>query len=642
MRTSVKYPLILLLTLIGTIGSVFGAGVSVQVRPQVVQGEQFNVTFTITNGNGRMTRDQAPKLKGCQLLYGPSESTMQSVQIINGRQSSSVSKNITFVYLAENPGSVTIPATTINVDGSPMTVAAKNFTILPPSASSQRQRPQQYAYDPWDDLLGRLDEYDPFQSAPAPQPVRTESKVSANDLIITVTMSKNKVYENEAVIATIKLYTKHDISNFQPKVMPQFEGFLSEELPVAQQEAKLEHFRGENYYSVILKRCLLFPEKTGRLKINSGEYDVTLVTYDMVSNGFYQTSQRKEHPVVARSSSITVDVSPLPAPAPAGFTNAVGSFDIKTSLSSEKLRTNEPAKYTVTISGTGNLSHLFEPNLVFPDGFDTYEPQSSSDTRFNGSTLQGSYTVDYTIVPTQTGSYEIPGWTFSYFNPATGKYESRAVAPIKVEVGKGLPSASSGGTFDADELSDIRHISQVNPDSLRHRPDFLVKKPLYWIVYALGVLILLAAIFFYRKHIKASADISATRTRRARRVAAKRLKKARTAMDARRQEEFYASLSAALWGYLGDKRKMPASTLTRENISDTLTDRGAPAEIVEKLINVLDEAEMARFTPNHSDSEMSTIYEQAASIIDSLEGLKLDRVQSSDSKISHTSRYGDL
>ncbi|MDE6395755.1 MAG: BatD family protein, partial [Muribaculaceae bacterium] len=555
---------------------------------------------------------------------------------------SSVSKNITFVYLAENPGTVTIPATTINVDGTPITVAAKNFTILPPSASAQRQRPQQYAYDPWDDLLGRLDEYDPFQPAPAAQPTRTESKVSANDLIITVTMSKKKVYENEAVIATIKLYTKHDISNFQPKVMPQFEGFLSEELPVSQQQAQLEHFRGENYYSVILKRCLLFPEKTGRLTINSGEYDVTLVTYDMVSNGFYQTSQRREHPVVAHSSSITVDVTPLPLPAPLGFTNAVGSFDIKASLSSEKLRTNEPAKYTVTISGTGNLSHLYEPRLVFPDGFESYEPQSNSDTRFNGSTLQGTYTVDYTIVPTETGSYEIPGWDFSFFNPATGQYETRSVAPIKVNVAKGLPSASSSAAFDADELSDIRHITPVNPDTLKRRPDFLVKKTVYWLMYALGILILAVAIFVYRKHIKASADLAGTRTRRARRVAATRLKKAYAAMNAHRQEDFYASLSAALWGYLGDKLKMPASTLTRENIHDTLAGRGASPEIVDELISVLDEAEMARFTPNHSDAEMSTIYERAASIINSLEGLKLDRVRQADTSSTQTSRYGDL
>ncbi len=87
---------------------------------------------------------------------------------------------------------------------------------------------------------------------------------------------------------------------------------------------------------------------------------------------------------------------------------------------------------------------------------------------------------------------------------------------------------------------------------------------------------------------------------------------------------------------------MPASTLTRENIHDTLVDRGASPEIVDELIGVLDEAEMARFTPNHSDAEMSTVYERAASIIDSLEGLKLDRVRRTDTNSSQTSRYGDI
>lgn len=635
-----RYLILLILTLTSAVSSLWGANVSVQVRPQVVQGEQFQVTFTITNGNGRMTKEQAPKLNGCRLLYGPSESTMQSVQIINGRQSSSVSKNISFTYLAENPGNVTIPSTTINVDGSPITTSAKSFTILPPSASSRRQQPY-YSYDPWDDLLGAVDDFDPFGAAPAPQPQRTESKVSPNDLIITVTMSKSKVYENEAVIATIKLYTKHDISAFQPKVMPQFEGFLSEELPVPQQQAQQEHFRGENYYSVILKRCLLFPEKTGRLTINSGEYDVTLVTYDVISNGYFPTSQRREHPVVARSSSIAVDVTPLPTPAPSGFTNAVGSFDVKAELSSHNLRTNEPVKYTVTISGTGNLSHLYEPRLTFPESFETYEPQGNSNTKFNGSTLEGTYTVDYIIMPTETGGFEIPGWTFSFFNPATGTYETRNVEPVKVTVAKGLPSTSATANFDADELSDIRHISNVDLDELTKHPEYLVDKPGYWLMYAMALCLLIATIIIYRKHIKANADITSVKTRKARRVAASRLKKARAAMNAHNQDAFYSSLSAAIWGYLSDKLRMPASTLTRENINETLLKNGADEQLSEKVIAVLDEAEMARFTPTHSDAEMSSLYQKADDIIDSLENLRPSRKNQS-AKDDQTSRYGDL
>lgn len=648
MKQASKYILLLISAIVLCADAVFAASVNVQVPSRVVQGERLQLTYVVTNGDARMTKDQAPTLSGCTLLFGPSLSTIQSYQIVNGRQSASVSKKFTYTYQTEKAGKVTIPSITIEVDGQPVKTKSAVVEILPPSASQQRrQQQQQYAYDPWDDLLGGIDpfNFNPFPTTPIPEPSRVESKISANDLIIRVSMSKNKVYENEAVIATIKLYVKDnvDISSFQPKIQPQFEGFLSEELPIDNQKPVREHINGENYSSVVLKRCLLFPTKTGRLTINSGEYDVTLVTYDIVSNGYMQTGVPREHPVVAHSKSISVDVSPLPAPAPATFNKAVGDFNVTAKLSPEQLRTNEPAKYIVKISGTGNIQHLYEPILTFPESFETYSPQGTSDAQFNGSTMQGEYTVEYTLVPTETGSYTIPAWDFTFFNPATGQYETRHIDAIAAEVSKGLPSTSSSAdTFDSDELSDIRNIVKVDPSRLSRRPSYIFYSPVYWACYAAALIVLVSAVIIYRSHIKSMSDLTAVRTRRARRVATERLRKARAAMNSHNADRFYEKLAAAIWGYLSDKLKMPASSLTRENIQGTLESRSASPELIAEVISIIDSAEMARFTPGHTDAEMSELYSRAASAINALESLKLSPSAKNPDSGNTTSRYGDI
>lgn len=582
-----------------------GASISVRAPGQVVQGNNFTVTFQVNNTESPVRN--APEIKGCTLLYGPALTTMFSTQIINGRQTSSETYQYTFTYRADKAGATRIPAIGINADGKALRTEARNLTILPPDKSAQA-RNNHGAGAP---------------GTPAHSTGRTSS-ISPKDLIVTVTMSKKHIYEQEAVIATIKVYTKHPIVSFRATTLPSFDGFLSEELPVSDSEAKLENFRGDNYYSVVLKRCLLYPQKDGTLTINSGRYDVTLETYEEISNGFFITRRPIEQNITTSSNQVSVVVSPLPQPKPAGFNGAVGSnFSVKTSLEPSLLRTNEAATYTYSVTGTGNIKYLAAPDIDFGSNVEEYEPETSNNAKFNGSDLTGTYTATYTVVPQQIGEFNVPASQFVYFNPSTGKYVTIQVPGASRKVVKGSASASSvRQNAIGKQLDDILHIKSLSNAGLEHEHSFTVNSWLYLLCYLIVIAGIVTAAIVYRRQLKLNADITGRRTARAGRVAAKRLKSAKAAMNAHRNDEFYAAVSSAIWGYLGDKLGIPSSALTRDNISDKLNDYGVAPELVAQTIDLLDECEMARFTPEHSDTEVSELYDRAANIINAIDSTK--------------------
>jgi hypothetical protein len=575
------------------------------VRPSnVAEGRRFSLTFRLTNGEANAPK--APQLEGCQLLYGPSVSTMSSTQIINGKATSSYSVDFTYVYLAQKAGQVKVPALTVNVDGKNVSSSAATFNILPADKASSGQQggnsqPQKQVHA--DDVS-----------------TQTPGKVSANDLFIRISFSKSKVYEQEAVIATIKVYTKYNISSFLVTTQPAFEGFLSEELPV-QLETQLENYNGQNYYTAVLKKLLLYPQKSGKLTVNSGKYDVTIVQYETVDMGYFRTNRPVERKVATSSNAASIDVVALPTPQPEGFNGAVGQYTVNTELTPDLLRTNEAATYSYIIKGTGNIKYLKEPTINFPSDLDQYTPKTDIDANFTGSNMSGTFRVDYTVVPQEVGKLEIPATPFVFFNPQTGKYVTIDTKAYNVNVIKGTSTSASTEQKAIDQsINDIRYIKSNTGKQVKEL-SYIFYSPIYWIAYVIAIIALIAVIIAYRRQIRLNADIKGRKLARAGRVANRRLKAARSLMNAHKSEEFYAELSRALWGYVSDKLGIAPSQLMRDNISEKLGQIGADEETIKGIIDVLDECEMARFTPEHSDQEIANLYDKTVSTIKSMENV---------------------
>lgn len=579
--------------------SAVQAQVEFTVKPptRVYEGQRFPVTYRLTNAKGSDLK--VSQINGCTLLYGPSLSESQSYQMINGRASSTSATEYTYYYKADKAGSFTIPAATIIADGKRLSTKAVTFTIH--SVDDQNTPASNRPVD--------VDDIDTQAAG---------RRVNSDDVFVRIILSKSSAYEQEAIGCTIKLYTKYSISSFLPTRQPAFDGFLIQEVDLQPTLNEMETYNGQSYMTAVLKKCIIFPQKSGKLTINSGTYDISVVQYEKVNMGMFQVSQPKEAKIKVNSNSASINILPLPQPQPDGFSGAVGTFTVDSRLVGNSFRTNDPATLIYTINGTGNIKYLKEPVIDFPTEFEQYTPSSDIKAEVRGNDVTGSMTVEYTFVPQSVGNFTIGSDKFVYFDPQSKQYVTlnTPTYPIKVAKGVSVPTATDQKEVE-NKNSDIRHIflGDKNPQK-QHTP--AVYETWYWMLY-LGLLAVAIAVFaFNRRNARLNADTDGRRTAKASKVARRRLKAAEGFMKAGNSEKFYEEMLRALWGYLSDKLSMPVSQLTRDNISATLTSKGYPEESTNEIVAVLDDCEMARYTPD-SSSRIDSVYDRGVNAINKLE-----------------------
>lgn len=589
--------------MICAIGAI-AQSVTVQVASEVEEGRKFQLAINMKNMDAAPPQDV--QLPNCTLLYGPAISSSSSFQSINGKVTASTALIATYTFRADKASTITIPAFTVtDSEGKKYTTPTKQLKILPAGQRPAQSRPG----------------YAPSQDVAEGSKIDTDGHFSNDDMFVRIIVDNRDVYEQEPIVATIKLYTHHSIRSFQMLTQPTFEGFLSEELDVNEQ-VSTEVVNGKEYWTAVLKRCVLYPQKSGKLKLSSGTYEVTLIQRVNVNSGsFFPDFRNIEKQIRTPENIATINVSPLPQPAPAAFDGAVGRFTAERTLSSEAPRTNEPLILTYKISGTGNIKYLKTPELQIPAGIDVYTPKTDINASYSNGDITGTYTVTYTLVPQEVGSFQIPPMQFAYFNPKTRTYSTIDLKAIDLRVAKGTATGVVEQKEIAKGMTDILHIKPIK-QPISKEPVYVYHQLWYWGLYLLLAAILVTAIIVYRRQLKLNADIRGRQLARALRKAMKRFKKAKSLMSAHDSEAFYAEINKALWGYISDKLGIPSSQLVRENISQQLLDYGVQQEGIDNIIGILDECEMARFTPMHSDTDMAMLYEKVVNAVKSIENVK--------------------
>ncbi len=598
---------ITLTLLLACIASMYAqVSFSAIVERQVVVGQKFAVTFRLKNGEGSGLK--APQIKGCKYLYGPSMSTMSSTRIINGNVASSTTIDYSFIYLAEKEGATSVPPTAINVGSQKYTSSATSFTVLPDDGRYSRQSPGVR------------------RPSANPQPSGEVKRVGGNDVFVRIHLSKSKVYEQEALLCTIKMYLNPDYGldgqQSQIVMQPSFDGFMVEELSVPPTN-NLEHYNGRNYRTSILKQCLLFPQRSGNLTITSGKYTLTVQQYQTISHGYYYVQQPVDTKLNIESNTATVNVMPLPQPRPADFSGAVGQFKVNTSLEPQKLRTGEAGVLTFTISGTGNLKYIKEPHVDFPSEIEVYTPKSTQDVKVSSSNVTGTNKIEYTFTPQSVGTFTISPGSFSYFDINTKQYVSVQLPSYSIKVEQGSAKTTLAG--DQQDIvvknTDILPIHR-NDSGLSKSHTIVVDQWWYWAIYGALALALVATVIISAKRIRRNANVAARNYAKARKVASRRLKTARQLIKSQQTQLFYPEITHAIWGYLSHKLAIPTSMLTRDNVATKLAEYGASDELINQFIDVLDHAEMAQYAPSQYESQAEDIYNEAATAMDSMESIK--------------------
>jgi hypothetical protein len=437
------------------------------------------------------------------------------------------------------------------------------------------------------------------------------------------------MYENEGFLVTFKLYTLVDVTGFEEAKFPEFEGFIAQEIEQpANQQMNLENYQGRNYRTVILKQTFLYPQHSGKITIGQGKFDVNVRVRAQAQRArsffddFFDTYTNVKKTVI--SSPVTIDVKPLPAGKPAAFSGAVGDYKMTSSISTTNLKANDPVTIKVTLSGSGNIKLVKNPEIVFPNDFEIYDPKVDVNTKVSTSGVSGTKTIEYYAVPRYAGDFTIPSAQLSYFDLKTGTYKTISTDEYHLHVEPGTGGSNAATVITGSNKEDVRFVGQ----DIRHikttgfnfqKGRFFFGTFGYWLCYLIPALLFIILFIIYRKQVAENANIALVRTKKANKVASKRLKSANKYLKENKREPFYDEMLKAVWGYLSDKLNIPVANLTKDNVETELVRYGVGENGIKELMDILNTAEFARFAPTQGHETMDELYKQTVDAINQME-----------------------
>lgn len=568
----------------------------------VVVGDQFRLTYVITTQN---VRDfQVPSIKGLDVLYGPTRSQQSSTQIANGSVSSTSSITFTYTLKANAVGDYSIGGASIVADGNQMVSNSVKVKVLPQDKAANG---------------GQADNSSSSSG----------TSVSNQDLFITATASKTNVYEQEAFVLTYKIYTRESNLNLNNAKLPDFKGFHSQEIE-RQADARWvpEHYNGRNYSTTIYRQFVLFPQQSGKLFIDPAQFQMSVGKavqsddpFDAFFNGGSNVVEIKKS---IATPKIAINVSPLPTNKPAGFSGGVGEFNISSSINSKEVKTNDAITIKLVISGTGNLKLISNPEIKFPDDFEVYDPKVDNQVKLTREGLSGNKVIEYLAIPRHAGTYKIPGASFSYFDIRSKSYKTLKTEDYAINVEKGVGNADQviANFTNKEDLKvlgeDIRYIKQ-NDVTFQPIGSFLYGSITYWLFYIIPGIAFIIFFIVYRKQATENANVARMRTKKANKVASRRMKLAGKLLSENKKDAFYDEVLKALWGYISDKLNIPVSRLSKDNIEEKLINHGVNEELIKEFLNALNDCEFARFAPGDENQAMDKVYSTAIEVISKME-----------------------
>ena len=600
-----KKLIIILIALIAYSTQAFADKVSftASAPDAVVVGDQFRLSYTVTTQKVKDFR--APSIKGFDVLMGPSRSQQSSTQIVNGSVTSTSSITFTYILMANTAGEYTIGGASIVADGNQMVSNSVKIKVLPQDQNSNGGQGGSSAHS------------------------SSGTSVSDQDLFITATASKTNVFEQEAFVLTYKIYTRESNLQLNNAKLPDFKGFHSQEIEMTTNARWTpEHYRGRNYYTTVYRQFVLFPQQSGKLYIDPAQFQMTIGKpvqsddpFDAFFNGGSNVIEIKKS---IATPKIAINVSPLPAGKPADFSGGVGEFTVSSSINSKELKTNDAITIKLVISGTGNLKLISNPEIKFPEDFEVYDPKVDNQVRLTREGLTGNRVIEYLAIPRHAGTYKIPGVSFSYFDIRSKSYKTLKTEEYVVNIEKGAGNADQviANFTNKEDLKvlgkDIRYIKQ-NEVTFQPKGSFFYGSMSYWLFYIIPALAFIIFFIIYRKQAAENANVAKVRTKKANKVATKRMKLAGKLLSENKKDAFYDEVLKALWGYISDKLNIPVSRLSKDNIEEKLRNHGVSEELIKDFLNALNDCEFARFAPGDENQAMDKVYSSSIEVISKME-----------------------
>lgn len=548
--------------------------------------ERLRVDFTMNKDGDNFN---PPDFQGFRVLMGPSQSISSSW--INGVRS--YSKTYSYTLAPTARGQFTIKQATIVIGGNTYKSTPKPVEV---TAAVDKPSDQMSVDD-----------------------------VADESLHLVAEVSKTDPYLNEALSVVYKLYVGPSISVSAYELLdnPKYNNFWSQDIPVTQRSAQNETYKGKPYRYVVLKRIVLYPQKSGKLEIEPLSLEVSI---DVPSNkrDFFGGRIYSQANKTVSAGNRSINVKPLPEKGkPVNFSGAVGNFDFSVSTTKTELNASESLQAKVEVSGKGNLKlfQLPEPNL--PSALEVYEPEFEESVRTTLSGSQGKVSNNYTIVPSFKGKYPIPGISFTYFDPNSESYKTLTSKEIMINVKEGpqnaiagTPASGIGNNKQIVSTADHFNFIKLRPNLSAIGTDYFFGSTSFYLWLLAPLTLIPLAIIFGKKREAIASDVVGNRVRKANRLARKYLSKARKELG--NKEAFYIALEKALHNYLKAKLKIETSEFSKDKIASLLDEKKVDETTKDGFIALLKNCEMARYS-QFSQVQMQQDYDKASEVISQLD-----------------------
>jgi len=555
-------------------------------RSKLGINERLKVEFKV-DANGDNFRP--PSFEGLSKIGGPNQFYSQHYE--NGK--STFIKTYTYFFQPEKRGKITIGQAEITVEG------------------------QVYKTSPIEVEV----------TAAVDTPNQSRAVAEAGDGIhLIAEVSRSKPYLNEGIYVVYKLFLSPtvNIRNWRPLDDPKFEGFWSQNINIDQLELKEGEFGGQPYRYVELRKTVLYPQKTGELKIEPLSLAVSVEvptdkrdffgrrTYDVVEKNFSANTK-------------TIDVKPLPEEnKPEGFSGAVGEFDFKLKANKKELDAQTSLELTSEVSGKGNLKLFNLPKIQSPSSFEVYEPERNENVRTTSLGMRGSISEKYTVIPEFKGEYVIQPTSFSYFNPNTKSYETLKSTPITIQVNSGPEPPEERQAASENDSKRPQNIisSKSNFNYIKLETNFKEKNetqffqsPLYWALFFIPFLSIPFMLIFGKVKNR-EIDENQAQLKHANKLAKRYLSEAKKNIGD--SKAFYESLERALHNYMKARLKIQTLDMQKDKIQELLSEKGVSQETTKGFLKILESCELARYTPSVTE-DMKNDFEKAAKVISEID-----------------------
>lgn len=544
--------------------------------------ERLTVTFSMNADGDNFT---PPSFEGFRIFSGPFQSVQQSW--INGKVS--FNKSYSYVLTPTEKGQLTIRQASIEINGqiyktTPFKVTVTNAVELPKDPYA----PQIMGYD---------------------------------DLQLVAEVSKGNPYLNEPITVEYRLYLGYyaDIRAWREVEKPKYNDFWSQNLDVKDLKVVETTLNGERTRMVVLRRTVLYPQKSGRLTIEplSLDFDLLLPTN---RRDFWGNVQMREANKRVTTGTKTINVKPLPeAGKPADFTGAVGDFTFTATPSRTRVKNGESLDLVVKVSGKGNLKLFDLPKPIVPSALEMYDPVHGENVSTPLSGMTGSIQDKYTIIPQYKGRYPIKPMSFSYFDLSSGRYRTITTPQILIDVldGPTQGEARQASTPAKREVAASQQFAFVKLKTRLvpvRRDDFFGSAGFVSLL-ALPFALLPLFLLIMRRKEALERDVAGRKSRTSGTLARRYLSQAKKQLG--HKEPFYVALEKAMHNFLKAKLHIETSEMSREKIREILLERKADPQTVSGFLDLVESCDFARYAPS-PEGRMQHDYERAVQYLSEL------------------------